>query len=118
MPGDDAQVQEPRPRGPHAVYVGNVDNLVLEHNHAVLAEDNAKARAQVAVVVDGRLGPRILVRHNRLDGFRVGVRVVSEGGPPNARIWMVADNVCLRCGAAATGPLAPQLSAVNNVVVA
>jgi Family of unknown function (DUF6519) len=115
MPGDDVRVKEPRPRAPHAVYVGNVDNLVVENNHATLVDDNPRARAQIGCVVHGRLGPRLIFRQNRVDGFRTAVRIVSESAALQARMWMVTDNVCFRCSTVATGPLAPP--AANNVLV-
>jgi hypothetical protein len=121
MPGDEARDETPlvgaRPRAPHAIFAGNVENLLIERNHAVVNEESGR-RAQVGVVVHGQLGPRILIRENRIDGFRLAAQLVARPAPPASRLWLVEDNVCARCTAVASGALSPPISQVRNVFFA
>jgi hypothetical protein len=71
IPGDEV-LPGARLRAPFAVYVGNVNDLLVLENQAVVQLPSSNFRAQAGVVVFGALGPRILVRGNHFDGFRTG----------------------------------------------
>lgn len=117
IPGD--QVGDGKPRAPFAIYVGNVNNLVVLNNEATVKLINADIHARTAVLVFGQLGCRIIVQCNFFNGFTSGAFIQhSSAAPPADRLWIVSENVLTRTQKAADGDLNPPLSAVTNIVTA
>lgn len=94
----------------NAIFVGNVESLHIEQNRIAL---QANALAFVprteGVKVYGYLGKLLIIRHNHLNSFRTGIRVISLTGPgsvdttkpaeymgatQSGNLWLVADNMC------------------------
>ncbi|WP_294539571.1 DUF6519 domain-containing protein [uncultured Rhodoblastus sp.] len=117
VPGDEA-LASVRPRGPRAVFVGNVANLLVLENHALVRGVTPDLRAQVCIEAFGALGPRILVRGNRIEGFRTGASLRLAGGAPlpSSRLWLMAENVLTQASVVADGPFNPPASTMWNIV--
>lgn len=93
----------------HAIFVGNVDSLLIEHNRAGLIAPKIGDKTPIeGIRVFGYLGKTMIVRHNYLSAFPVGIRVVpmsapgvsidSSPGPYQRELqhgnqWLIADNM-------------------------
>lgn len=113
LPGDEV-APGARLRAPFAIYVGNVNNLLILENQAVIDLANPDFKAQAAIVVYGWLGPRILVRGNSFSGFRSAIIVSTAQGMGNQypanRLWMVTENIITGGGTIGTGAFNPPLT--------
>jgi hypothetical protein len=116
IPGDEAA--SARFRAPFAVYVGNVNDLLILENQATVVLNNPDFRAQAAVVVFGFLGQRILIRGNHFDGFHTGavIQLSQFADLPKSRLWMVSENICAKATLVASGSLNPVLASTINVI--
>ncbi|AFL88425.1 hypothetical protein Terro_2521 [Terriglobus roseus DSM 18391] len=115
LPGDE--VAAARLRGPFAIYVGNVNHLMVVDNQTTVKRNNADLPAQAGVVVYGWLGPRIIARGNSVSGFRTGFVVTPSKGMalPLTRLWMVTENIITGGGSIASGPLNPPITSTINI---
>lgn len=85
----------------HAIFVGNVNSLVIENNYASLSGTNPLQVSPLeAIWIYGVLGNRVIVRHNHIVGFNWGIVINALNPPtilpsnPNDRpLWLVAENI-------------------------
>jgi hypothetical protein len=77
----------------HAIFVGNVDSLMMENNYSqVIANPFELDREGIRVW--GVFGRRIIVRHSHLVGFKPGIRFNPVEAPQDdVPLWLVADNM-------------------------
>jgi hypothetical protein len=78
----------------HAIFVGNVDSVVIENNYAKVIANLAQVTLE-AIRVFGVFGRRLIVRHSHLAGFNTGILIqplnqINQKLPP---LWLVADNM-------------------------
>lgn len=78
----------------HAIFVGNVDSVVIENNYAKVIANLAQVTLE-AIRVIGVLGRRLIVRHSHLVGFNVGIliRPLNQFNENQRPLWLVADNM-------------------------
>jgi hypothetical protein len=85
-----------RPYSPHAIFVGNVDSLMVENNTCGVI-DNPNQIPMDAVSIWGLVGRRAIVRHCHLAGFDPGITfspIAPVIDPAKWRpLWLVADNL-------------------------
>jgi Family of unknown function (DUF6519) len=94
----------------HAIFVGNVNSLVIENNYASVIANPNQVSPLEAIWVYGVLGRRIIVRHSHLVGFSTGIVVTPIVPFPADKqpLWLVADNMAENAS--------PVVSAPANVV--
>jgi hypothetical protein len=83
-------------REAYGIYVGNCDSLVIENNwlkHETL--ESTQHLFMTGVFVQGTMGKRIIVRHNEIANYTLGVFIdpQSVAPLPAPPLWMVVDNV-------------------------
>jgi hypothetical protein len=119
--------------GRYAIYVGNVESLQIENNRATLTSPSTIALPNEGIHVFGYLGRKVIVRHNWLTGFGVGIHVTEVTAPRSydtiqgpypylyleslrqGPLWLVADNIVEKHGE--TPIYAPSCMQLDNTLV-
>ena len=76
----------------HAIFVGNVDSVVIENNYSKVIANLAQVTLE-AIRVFGVFGRRLIVRHCHLVGFDVGILIHPLNQVNEKPLWLVADNM-------------------------
>jgi hypothetical protein len=90
-------------RGRHAIFVGNVDSLMIENNYGELVSNPRQAPVE-AIRIWGHFGRRLIVRHCHLLNFSTGILVKPYGTPGRTPLWVVAENTSVNSGAVVIAP--------------
>lgn len=92
----------------HAIFVGNVDSVVIEGNYAKVLLNNFIQVTIEAIRAWGVFGRRLIVRDNHVAGFTTGVLIVPlnpssiiETARP---LWLVADNMAEKATTIVSAP--------------
>jgi hypothetical protein len=90
----------------HAIFVGNVNSLVIENNYASVMANPNQVSPLEAIWVYGVLGRRIIVRHSHLVGFSTGIVVNPIIPFPEDKqpLWLVADNMAENAATVVSAP--------------
>jgi hypothetical protein len=87
----------------HAIFVGNVDSLMIENNYGELVSNPRQARVE-AIRAWGHFGRRLIVRHCHLLNFSTGILIKPLNNPGKTPLWVVAENTAVNSGAVVTAP--------------
>lgn len=103
---DDSEEIEGPALPPQGIFVGNADDVVIHDNRIVNRSigERRDGHARNAIVVHGEIGLRLLVRENRLTGFRVGLSF-TPGTTRRLALWRMTDNLLDRVTALTDGPM-------------
>jgi hypothetical protein len=115
------------------VFVGSAHSLTIEDNRVTMTAAGISAAPSAdGIRAAGYLGGKVIVRHNYMTGFAMGVRVVSlQGNGPGIRApapegfyiepirlgpqWLVADNAVEGASKSPTiGPFWPTKPPANS----
>jgi len=91
---------------PQGIFIGNADDVVISDNRITNRSilDRRDGHARNAIVVHGLIGARLLVRENRLTGFRVGLSFAPMRNLDQC-LWRMSDNLLDRVTALSDRPL-------------
>ena len=97
--GNTAEVvlpQDARRRDRHGLFVGNCTSLMVENNHLRLRRLTGTQDIPIeGMRLYGFMGRKVIVRHNHVVGFPIGVTVTPRFPYPalSTVAWLVADNM-------------------------
>jgi hypothetical protein len=104
--------------GRHGIFVGNCASLLMENNHISLDRRKGSERYEIqGVLLHGFFGPRLLVRSNHLQGFRVGIQIIplsrAHTPLPTGRLWIAGENIAEKASIVVQAPAV--VTQTNNV---
>jgi hypothetical protein len=99
----------------HAIFVGNVDSLVIDNNYAaVLGTNPNQVEPLEAIWVYGLLGRRLIVRDCHMVGFSTGIVVQPlQPYPEDKPLWYVLNNMAEKAKPVVRAPSPPVIESNN-----
>lgn len=77
----------------HAIFVGNSTSLIVENNYLTVRRfEKTRGLRIEGIRIFGHVGRRLIVRHNHLSDFNIGVRFNPLNVFPKPQ-WIITDNV-------------------------
>jgi hypothetical protein len=103
--------QDALKRERHAIFVGNCDSISIEDNRVRVTRPPGSELISVsALMANGFIGRKVLVRHNHVTGFSVGMEFKPRFPfPQKGQVaWLAADNLFESTAADFRFPVTPK----------
>ena len=98
----------------HAIFVGNVDSLLIDNNYAEIIANLNQVEPLEAIWVYGLLGRRLIVRDCHVVGFNTGIVVQPLTPYPEERpLWLVINNMAEKATRVVLAPSPPVIESNN-----
>jgi hypothetical protein len=78
----------------HGIYLGGVTSALISDNNVDMTRSDNAGRDFTAIIVQGALGPRVLIERNFVQGQRLsgGIFAASIEPMPQVALWKASDN--------------------------